>query len=147
MVFRDASYSSRSSSSVGSWAPRGSSPDSIWRRRSSAIRRYIGSTMAPPRDPNHPDRWAGWTRKDHTHYLGPQNLWDALGLGPLWGAITAVVPKVGMTRMARSIGLSLAVPLLGCTWISQLGPTPASPRPPIPEVRTAGRRYSRRRPQ
>ena len=35
-----------------------------------------------------------------------------------------------MTGMARSIGLSLAVPLLGRTWISQLGPhtrlTPAT---------------------
>src|SRR5216683_5168850 len=35
-----------------------------------------------------------------------------------------------MTRMARSIGLSLAVPLLGRTWISRLGPntrlTPAT---------------------
>jgi hypothetical protein len=35
-----------------------------------------------------------------------------------------------MTRMARSIGLSLAVPLLGRTWISHLSPntclTPAT---------------------
>src|SRR5258705_8587381 len=122
MVLRDALCCWRSSSSVGSWVPRARSPASIWRRRSSAICRYIGSTTAPPRDPNHPDGWAGWTRKDHTHYLGLQNLWAVLGLTPFWGVITTEVPKVGMTRMARSIGVSLAVGLLGRTWISRLGP-------------------------
>src|SRR5215472_9549532 len=55
-VFRDVfpsgpcprPYSSLSSTSLFSCAPGGSLPDSIWRRRSSAISRYMGSLIRPP---------------------------------------------------------------------------------------------------
>jgi hypothetical protein len=53
----------------------------------------------------------------------------------LRGVIALVPRKVGMTWMARSIGLSLAVGLAGCTWTSHLSPNIRLTRPPIPEKR------------
>src|SRR5262249_55609623 len=54
MVFRDAMYSSRNSFSFGSCAPGLRTPDSIFRIRSWAICRYLGSeasAITPPARP------------------------------------------------------------------------------------------------
>src|SRR5712691_1952438 len=74
-VFREASYCSLSSSSVGSWAPGPRVPDLIFWRRSSAICRYLGSAMRPPKGPNSTNNIDHWIDKTHAYHPGHQNFW------------------------------------------------------------------------
>src|ERR1700722_5295254 len=64
------------------------------------------------------------------------------GLGPQWGVIAQVVPKVGMTRTILAVGL------LGRTRMSHSIPnTRLTPATHTGEEAPAGRRHHRRRPE
>src|SRR5262249_40582794 len=90
MVLRDAPNSFCSSPSVGKgpFGSLGSSPDSILRRRSSAIVRYSGSATGPPRRTNQPDERPHQSQVDHSRDPSHPNIQnESCFTVPWWGTI------------------------------------------------------------